>query len=301
MAAHLRIPAWDKTLPATLSKAILDGQLRQKLGYDGLIVTDALIMGGVAKYYDPAEIAVRAVDAGADILLMPDDPEVAIAAIERAIAEGTLSREQIEASLERIWRAKQKIAVGDRGSSILEMLTQNLDLPKSLDCAATILRESLQTGGNLPLVALAEKEGRNAIIIDDLIQHDFLDRQSPAIALPARHGYELQIVASSQLTDAIATDHPILLQAFVRGNPFRGSAGLSETAKAAYQTLIASGAVKGLIIYGSPYVRDWFLSILPPDLPWAFTYGQMPAAQSIACQSLFANEAEAAIGADTFL
>ena len=74
---------------------------------------------------------------------------------------------------------------------------------------------------------------------------------------------------------------------FIRGNPFRGSAGLTATAQEIYRHLLTKGMIEGLIIYGSPYVLDWFLPLLPPELPWVFSYGQMPQAQAIACQILF--------------
>ncbi|NJK39420.1 MAG: hypothetical protein HC920_17895 [Oscillatoriales cyanobacterium SM2_3_0] len=66
MSAHLSIPAWDKTWPATLSPEILTHQLRQTLGFQGLIVTDALVMGAIADHYTPKEAAILAVEAGAD-------------------------------------------------------------------------------------------------------------------------------------------------------------------------------------------------------------------------------------------
>ena len=109
MSAHLLIPAWDSQRPATLSQPILTGQLRQRLGFEGLIVTDALIMGGVAKYAAPEEVAVMAIEAGADILLMPSDPQVAIEAVYQAVRSGRLTQQQIHESVERIWKAKQKV------------------------------------------------------------------------------------------------------------------------------------------------------------------------------------------------
>ena len=109
MSAHLLIPAWDEHRPATLSPAILREQLREKLGFEGLIVTDALIMGGVANNNSPEEVAILAVEAGNDILLMPPDPEVAINAVYEAVQSGRLTPERINLSLERIWRAKSKV------------------------------------------------------------------------------------------------------------------------------------------------------------------------------------------------
>ncbi|HCF28218.1 MAG TPA: beta-glucosidase, partial [Cyanobacteria bacterium UBA11049] len=91
MSAHLLIPSWDDKFPATLSQRILTQQLRQKLAFPGLIVTDALVMGAIANRYGAKEAAVLAVEAGADILLMPVDPEGAIAAVCAAVESDRLT------------------------------------------------------------------------------------------------------------------------------------------------------------------------------------------------------------------
>ena len=80
---------------------------------------------------------------------------------------------------------------------------------------------------------------------------------------------------------------PTLLQLFIRGNPFRGQAGLTQRAQVWFDYLLHSQQLQALVIYGSPYVLDEFLPHLPPDLPYVFTYGQMPAAQAIALQTLW--------------
>ncbi|MGA7935210.1 MAG: glycoside hydrolase family 3 N-terminal domain-containing protein, partial [Kovacikia sp.] len=118
MSAHLQIPALDPIYPATLSPRILTQELRQKLGFDGLIVTDALVMGAIANRYGANQAAVLAVEAGADILLMPLDPVGAIAAVCAAVEAGRISLERIQASVERIWRAKQKVGSPLRQSEV---------------------------------------------------------------------------------------------------------------------------------------------------------------------------------------
>ena len=87
----------------------------------------------------------------------------------------------------------------------------------------------------------------------------------------------------------LADSRSTLLQLFIRGNPFRGAAGLTSQAQAIYQQLWQTQQLEGLIIYGSPYVLNWFISYLPPELPWVFTYGQNFQAQAIALSTLFGN------------
>ncbi len=282
MTAHLLVKAWDNYLPVTLSKAILTDQLRKKLGFHGLIVTDALVMGGVTKQYSDEEIAIKAVEAGADILLMPTDPEVAINAIFDAVKSGRLTIERLTESSSRIAQAKQKISSFRRPQDIF-----NLSEEKSRNLVETILNYSLEKSESLPLAQLENKEGRNLIIIDDSLNCNFLDRQSPAITIPQQYGYELQLIDHHCLKKITKDNKPTLLQIFLRGNPFRGHAGLTPEVKKVYQKLINSDTIKGLIIYGSPYIKDWFLSQISPEIPYIFTYGQMLQSQKISCRHLF--------------
>jgi beta-N-acetylhexosaminidase len=99
MTAHIKFSAIDNEWPVTLSSRFLQEIIRNDLGYRRLVITDDLDMGALRKHYSPAEIAVRALQAGANILLYcndPDSPAIAINAIESAIADGTLNKSIIE-------------------------------------------------------------------------------------------------------------------------------------------------------------------------------------------------------------
>ncbi len=107
MTAHIVVPAVDASgLPATLSSAALTGLLRDELGFDGVIVTDSLRMQGVRTMFTDAEVAVRALQAGADQLLDPPDLPAAYAAVLDAVRDGALTLERIDASVERVLRLK---------------------------------------------------------------------------------------------------------------------------------------------------------------------------------------------------
>lgn len=107
MSAHLAVPAVDDSgLPATLSRAVMTGMLRDTWGFDGLVVTDALLMGGITTVRDSAEAGVEALRAGCDVLLMPPDPVAQVDAIRRAITEGRLSEARVYESVRRIQKAK---------------------------------------------------------------------------------------------------------------------------------------------------------------------------------------------------
>jgi len=107
MTAHLSFPALDDSGdPATLSKPILTGLLREELGYDGVIVTDALNMQGVRDLYGDAEVAVRALEAGVDQLLMTPAMDEAYAAVVGAVRTNRISTASLDAKVRRVLELK---------------------------------------------------------------------------------------------------------------------------------------------------------------------------------------------------
>ncbi|MBA3298060.1 MAG: glycoside hydrolase family 3 protein [Acidobacteria bacterium] len=110
MTAHIEMPALDPTpkTPTTLSQPIIQGLLRKDLGFGGLIYTDSMGMAGVSAMYSPGEAAVRAVAAGNDVILHSPDDGAAFAALVDAVKGGRIPVAQINASVERILRAKAR-------------------------------------------------------------------------------------------------------------------------------------------------------------------------------------------------
>ncbi len=110
MVAHLTTPKLSESgLPASLDPDIITGILREKMGYDGLVITDALDMGAVTERYGSGEAAVLAVKAGADILLMPPDVKTAFDAVKTAVENGTVDENVIDTAVYRILKAKSKL------------------------------------------------------------------------------------------------------------------------------------------------------------------------------------------------
>lgn len=107
MAAHISLPkiVGDST-PASLSYKMITEILREDLGFQGLVVTDAMNMGAIGEHYSAKEAAVKAVEAGVDLLLMPKDFQEAFQGIKEAVSSGRIGEERIEESLQRILRVK---------------------------------------------------------------------------------------------------------------------------------------------------------------------------------------------------
>ena len=259
------------------------------------IVTDALVMGAITETYGAYEAAVLAVAAGADVVLMPADVEGGIQAICEAVRGGRLDEGQIRSSVERIWRAKHKVS-GPLGAGPschnwepAEPVTQVQQLAQR--STSTLARSVLRASGRQGSARFRPQgPGQNVILVDDVLGCRHLPRTAPAITQPLGWGYGLTLLdsRSSQLPK---TGLPTLMQLFIRGNPFRSGQNLVQLAHHYREMLMATEDLQAVIVYGSPYVLEQLS--LPDSLPWVFSYGQMPMAQSWALETLVGEVAAA--------
>lgn len=107
MVGHITVPALDEE-PSSVSYNVITGELRNKLGYNGVVITDSLQMAAITNEYSTGELVVKVINAGADILLMPDDLEAAVAALESAVERGEIEELRIDKSLRRILKLKSE-------------------------------------------------------------------------------------------------------------------------------------------------------------------------------------------------
>ena len=113
MSAHIALPRIEtEKLPATLSAKVLTGVLRTEMKFGGVIFTDAMNMQGVAAHYPEGEAAVRAIKAGADIVLYPPSVEKAFTAIKRAVETNEITVARIDQSVRRVLAAKARLGSG---------------------------------------------------------------------------------------------------------------------------------------------------------------------------------------------
>ncbi len=145
MVAHLYVPAYEseENVASTLSKNIITGLLREKMNFDGLIVTDALDMQGVMKYFPPGEIEVRALLAGNDILLLPKDVPAAINGLSKALASGRISKELLEEKCKKVLAYKYDEGLNKRPKFEFNNLTEDLNTKQGLKIKEELLDEAI--------------------------------------------------------------------------------------------------------------------------------------------------------------
>ncbi|MDA0567262.1 glycoside hydrolase family 3 protein [Streptomonospora sp. S1-112] len=155
MTAHLVLPALDDSgEPATLSPRVVRDVLRGELGYDGMVTTDALNMEGVRQTHDDGEVAVRAVLAGVDQLLMPPDPQAAVDALRAAVEDGRISQDRLDASVRRILKVKAERGLFDAEPADVQAAAGALGTDDHRAAAAELAERSVtllrNEGGALP-------------------------------------------------------------------------------------------------------------------------------------------------------
>jgi beta-glucosidase-like glycosyl hydrolase/CubicO group peptidase (beta-lactamase class C family) len=145
MVGHLSLPFIEKdpNTPATLSASVTTGILRKELGFKGLIVTDGLGMDGVTKHFDTGEIAVRALEAGADQLVLSQDPYIARNAILNALESGRLHIAQVDSAVFHILRAKADMNLPTSRFVKIEDITAHVFTPNHVALSQEIARASL--------------------------------------------------------------------------------------------------------------------------------------------------------------
>ncbi len=119
MVSHVSVPnvVGDNT-PCSLSEEMITNLLRGELGYNGIVITDAMNMTAITEYYTADDAAVRALKAGADMILMPENFETAYQGVLNAVKEGVIAEERINESLKRIYRVKLRDRIDAEGNVV---------------------------------------------------------------------------------------------------------------------------------------------------------------------------------------
>ncbi|MGH9739581.1 MAG: glycoside hydrolase family 3 N-terminal domain-containing protein [Candidatus Acidiferrales bacterium] len=297
MPGHLSVPALEPNpnIPATLSRRILTGLLREQMKFEGLIVTDAMEMGGVTSLFPPGEAAVRAVEAGADVILMPPFPDAALANIELAVRSGRIARAQIDASVRRILAAKARLKLYDDRLADVERLNERFARPefafKALQIAdrgVTLLRNDrhlLPLDSTRPLrVLLVALAGDRDSCPAETLAPKIQPRVDSLTIL--RADTHFSTVGMLKLPELGSYDVAIAAL-FVRVADRKGHVGFPEDQRAFVDRLIEAGKPTVVASFGSPYLIERF----PNAKTWLAVFSANSVAQKAAARALFGQTA----------
>lgn len=272
MTAHLAVPSLEprraRRRPATLSRSVITDLLRRELSFDGLVITDALTMDGVRRGRGAGQVALEAVRAGADILLMPADAERAIDAVVDAVEAGRLREARIDASVRRILAAKARMDLHRRATVDLWGLLEVLDDPESRTWAQRVADRSLTVVGRddadaLPFVlhrgpvrrvlSIAYADSRRAEV------NDVFDRELEELGGFVRT-MRLWKRSSERQLDRVRAEARradiVVFASYARALPWKGDLGLPSDIAELASDLVRDGAI--VVGFGDPYVLGQF-------------------------------------------
>jgi beta-N-acetylhexosaminidase len=293
------------TMPTTLSP-VMNGILRHDLGFDGLIITDALSMSGLTLYFTQEEASVRALEAGADLLLKPADPDAALRGVREAVMKGRLKEERINQSARKVLAAKYDLGLVKERITPVESIDMNVAGKESMDLAREIAEHAITLVRNDDKLVPLNSLKRDARIFNLAITNGddrlwIANAFSGAIgrtvlSLPADasnlSGRQVEtVVLDDRSSDAEvqkalerAKDADLVIASLygrVRTGQAR-SVGLPEPGAKALAALISSKLPLVAISFGNPYLLQSF-----PELrTYVVAYGDMPSLQQAAARAL---------------
>jgi beta-N-acetylhexosaminidase len=291
MSAHIAVPALDDSAtPATLSSAILTGLLREKMQFEGLISTDAMDMHAISKQWNAAQAAVKAVQAGVDVLLLPANPEQAVEGIVRAVQRGEITRQRLDDSVARVLMAKVRVGLKKKKLVDPEAAIDELDAPEDIEKVQEIADKSVtlvkNDGPALPL-----KNGGAPVFLM-LPEARCYDQGKAFAAEVKRRAPNAPIVrldpASTEgdfekaLETAKQAD-AVVVAAFVSVSAYRGSVALAGGYPKLVESLIAAGKPVVLIALGNPYLVRTYPSVQA----YMTTYSTVPPSEIAAAKAVF--------------
>lgn len=294
MSAHLHLPALDPTpdLPATLSRRIMTGLLRNELGFKGLIVTDAMDMGGVTSLYYPEEAALRAVQAGVDIVLLPPTPDNVIDSLIQAVKNGQISEERVNTSVRRILEAKARLGLHKSRFVDLKSLETKVATKDHLNLAARMFEKSItlvkNSGFVLPLYGEEQKVAVFSLSSDP---GDYFAGRSFVRAVEKRCSdiitfYADAFTGEEYIDEGIvsARDADVWVFAvFSSLRAWKGSVGLVEKHIQVIKEAAEDETPVVVISFGNPY----FLGQFPEVDAYLCAFKEDPPAQEAAAKALF--------------
>ena len=264
MIGHLEVPSLDKNgkIPASLSYPIITELLKDELGFEGLVITDAIDMHAITKYYSQEEAAVKAVIAGNDIILSPLDPKAVIDAIYKAVQDGVIDEDRIDESVRKISYAKYWLGLSEKLSSngYPEFNKQKVLAQKIADESVTLVKNDdsilpLKLNEYSAITNIAITDGIGGLITEyfgDLLRKKKYDITALTLSKKSKqrdYDYAKKTALKSDL---------VIISSFIRVKAYQGPVDISSIQKEFIQSLVDSGKKVILISFDNPYLISKF-------------------------------------------
>ncbi|WP_420616075.1 glycoside hydrolase family 3 N-terminal domain-containing protein [Candidatus Palauibacter sp.] len=295
MTAHVAAPGilGAGAPPATLSPYFMTDMLRDDLGFDGVLFTDALDMAAIADDYGASEAAIRSLEAGSDVLLMPREPLRAIAAVVGAVRSGRLTAERIDASARRVLELKARARLHEGAEVDPEAIARLVGTRRHESFARGAAARSItlvrNEAGAVPLDRLESRAVRSVLSVtfagtNDLAAGRTFNRElGRAVRVRrARIGFDTQPGVYDSLLRRARSVDAVIFSAYVRPGAARDSTDLPDEVRGFFDRLDAAGRTAVLVSFGSPYL----LTSVPEAETYLIAWGGADASQEAAALAL---------------
>ncbi len=293
MTAHIAVVGVEgaNAGPATLSHGFMTGILRDEMHFGGVLFTDAMTMGGVAKRYGATEPLIMALEAGADVLLMPRSIPDAIETVMTAVKSGRLTESRIDASVRRILTAKARAGLRQGRLVDLNAVDRIVDIPEHTSIAEDVAARSITLAQDkMNIVPLVLDSTKRILSITYAEASDLVAGRAFNSVIAERLPAAITIRVDGRTSDAeyaalgAQADSAALLivSAYVSPREFSGTVGTQPAFSRFLEKMALSGKPIIVLSFGSPYLLSAFPSVSSYLLAW----GGSPISQRAAALAL---------------
>ena len=294
MTAHISVPSLDGGVgdPSTLSSAVLTDLLRNEMEFDGVLFTDAMDMSAISRAHSPEEASVRAIEAGADVILMPPSVERAVEGIAVAVESGRIDASRIDASVRRILETKKQMGLDTDRAVQIDQIGQVVGIPAHTQVAAEIAERSitlLHNGGNL-LPLLGTRSARVMSVsfrrTSDVLAGRYFNARLRQ-TYPRLTTAGLDVDSGPALYEGLLRQARqqalVILSTYVTAVSYAGSLALPEELVDFAGQLTEIGVPHIVVSFGNPYL----ITELPDVRAYMLAWSGSEASQTAAAQALF--------------
>ena len=270
MAGHLVVPALDSIgFPATHSNSIISKLLKNEMGFNGLVITDAMEMGALNSIISNDESVLRAIESGADIILLPIDEISSIQAIKSAVKSGRISINRINTSVSRILSLKEDSGLFDGlGMPDLESIGVVIGSKENISISKKITSESItlamDKNKNIPIMPELDEKVCHLILSTDDNAKDYLKKFSNDINRTINNAteifvnYKIDKFQIKKIVEKIQNHDLLIISSLVRIRMDKGESTIDKTHLDLLKSINSDTNIKSILVsFGSPYFENY--------------------------------------------